>query len=350
MRMSWGASRDLESENDAASNDANGGDIEQLPVPVPVPRPLQHILDVARKASTKEKANNALKHFEFYASQHFGKIIKADNVSYDELNQDLFGGLATYLATSAHYYRDPRKGLLSLNSAQGYLSAIKMHYVNKYREFREPSVFSKEHWSRIKAGVNSEFVERSKRTGKELVQSREGATDDDIIAMHSLCAWNAEQWSAEFMHFNNSMINLAGRGSEIAHTRHEHVTTTLLDEMIMKCKVLQHYCNRFKTGTIQDLHVFCHKERWQMDYYFSAAYCYVMCGGAQGNDFVFPTFAKQAMKEDAAQKKTSKVANHWKDKFKLILNYWTNYYKAYEGGDNDGEDGSNIDMVINQGL
>jgi hypothetical protein len=67
----------LERETDAidASNDVNGEDIDHVPVQVPVPRPLQHIIDVAVKASTKDKASNALKHFEVYASQHFGKII-----------------------------------------------------------------------------------------------------------------------------------------------------------------------------------------------------------------------------------------------------------------------------------
>jgi hypothetical protein len=132
--MPWGASSDMERETTAAndaSDDATGGVTDQVTVPVPVPRPFQHILDVSVKASTKDKSRNALKHFEFYASQHFGKVIEADMVSYAELNQDLFGGLATYLATAAHCYRDATKELLSLNSAQGYLSAIKMHYVNK---------------------------------------------------------------------------------------------------------------------------------------------------------------------------------------------------------------------------
>jgi hypothetical protein len=159
----WGAPRDLERETDAfdASNDANSGDIVQVLVQVAVPRPLHHILDVAVKASAKDKTSDALNCFEYYASQHFGKVIKADMIAYAELNQDLFGGLATYLATHAHYYRDPSKGLLNINSAQGYLSSIKMYYVNKYRALFEPSVFSPEHWSRIKAGVNT-FLSLSK--------------------------------------------------------------------------------------------------------------------------------------------------------------------------------------------
>jgi hypothetical protein len=106
--MPWGASSDMERETAAndASDDATGGVTDQVTVPVPVPRPFQHILDVSVKASTKDKSCNALKHFQFYASQHFGKVIEADMVSYAELNQDLFGGLATDLATAAHYYRE----------------------------------------------------------------------------------------------------------------------------------------------------------------------------------------------------------------------------------------------------
>jgi hypothetical protein len=105
-----------------------------------------------------------------------------------------------------------KRGHLSLNTALGYMSAMKSFFLNKFREQPEPAVFGTNSWRAIMAGILGEIVERCKRTGESLVNPKDSATDDDYIALATLCIWEGSSSTAEFWHMNNTMSQLAGRG------------------------------------------------------------------------------------------------------------------------------------------
>jgi hypothetical protein len=177
-----------------------------------VTSPYPHIIDQSQKNAKKVKCKSAFGHFRLYTCKHYGKAVDPYEIPYGGLDQALFGGFATYLSTEARCYMNPMNGLISLNSAVGYISSVKMYFLNKYRDKAEPPVFSSTQWKRILAAITSEAVERCKKTGAHLVTPRETATDDDIVCLATLCAWDGTPTTAEFLHFNNTMAQLAGRG------------------------------------------------------------------------------------------------------------------------------------------
>ena len=289
-------------------------------------QPYAHVVDFGKKHKKREKENNGLKHFQYYLKHERKCNWKVDEVPLDKLTQDLFGGFGTYLSEHAHQYCDPSRARISYSTASGYISSTKMHYINKYRDFDPPTVFSKFHWSQILKNILGVFVDRHKGTGDLLVKPKEAATDGDVKTMATVCIWIANPESAEFWHLNNSMTQCSGRGSEIACSRHDCVTVGSLDEVNVKYNVLQHRCNRFKTGVLQDLDVFPHKESWEMCYYFSGAYNLIMQNG-YGGDFVYPKFGEKALNENEHEKKNSLVSKLWTDAFKTVVAY---YYEHYQ--------------------
>ena len=150
---------------------------------------------------------------------------------------------------------------LSLNSSIGYLSSIKSYFLNLYRKLPTPPVFQKEHWSRILSCVTSAYIEQSKATGNALVNPHDSATEEDIISMANLCAWTGSAKYANFHFLTTTMVHAAGRGSEVALAKLEHVRTRYIDEFTVKATVLNLVLNRHKTGTVQDLHIYPHKVR-----------------------------------------------------------------------------------------
>jgi hypothetical protein len=220
-------SMDATNDHDGTSDEPGGNNDYSVTSPYP------HIIDQSQKNAKKVKCKSAFAHFRLYTCKHYGKAVDPYEIPYGGLDQALFGGFATFLSTEARCYLNPKNALISLNSAVGYISSVKMYYLNKYRDKAEPPVFASTQWKRILAAITSEAVERCKKTGAHLVTPRETATDDDIVCLATLCAWDGTPTTAEFLHFNNAMAQLAGRGE--------------CTKVLGGCSCLASHCHFFST-------------------------------------------------------------------------------------------------------
>jgi hypothetical protein len=129
------------------------------------------------------------KHWIFYYKQEYGDDVDPNDFPYESITHDMIGKFGTYLARHAFVYMSEKKGHLSLNTALGYMSAMKSFFLNKFREQPEPAVFGTNSWRAIMAGILGEIVERCKRTGESLVNPKD-------------CIWEGSSSSAEFWHMN----------------------------------------------------------------------------------------------------------------------------------------------------
>ena len=88
----------------------------------------------------KEKKNNACTHVNQFLKYHYQpkhskkRLTNVNEITYEFLKEEVnfFDMLATYFATEACIRNVRANGLLSMNSADGYFSAFKMHMIEKY--------------------------------------------------------------------------------------------------------------------------------------------------------------------------------------------------------------------------
>lgn len=113
-------------------------------------------------------------------------------------------------------------------------------------------------------------------------------------------------------------------GSEVAHTKTHHLSLTTLKELTREYGVVNHHCNRYKTSTEQDLHVFPHIKTMHLDYYFSYAYILVVTDTTE-SEYVFKTFSREALKENDEGKKKNIVSAKWKELYSHILLYYHDF-------------------------
>jgi len=103
-----------------------------------------NILEESAKFSTERKEKHALNHLNYFLRKNPGTAGKtAETLAYTELQHELFGQYATYLATDARHGALDSGPLLSLNTATGYFSATKMYFVKKFVNQNLPPVFEK---------------------------------------------------------------------------------------------------------------------------------------------------------------------------------------------------------------
>jgi hypothetical protein len=171
-----------------------------------------HIVDVSMKASKKRKEDSSITHFRFFLKLHYPEqYVVLEDLAYEDINQELMGAFATYLAGRARKYLKDANDPISLGSATGYMSSLKSYFCNRFREYPTPTVFEKEHWKRLIQNITNMKADYARANNKRLVEPHEKADDTDRIALGAVCVWNCSFEAAMFHHLMNSMVSCVGR-------------------------------------------------------------------------------------------------------------------------------------------
>jgi hypothetical protein len=210
-------------------------------------------------ASKRKKESNALKHFAVYLSKMRGIEIPIKDIPPDQIDHDLMGGFLKYLAEDAKKYHQDDGDLIFIGSATGYASSIKVYLCIIHRDQAPPATLARENWSILLREMSSILVQRHRKAGTPMVSPHESSTDEDREAMALLCVWKADAKSAEFLFLDLCMYHCAGRGSECAGTRKQHLKVEMKHEMFMDYPMLSHWMSRDKNSKVQQLDIACHR-------------------------------------------------------------------------------------------
>lgn len=235
-------------------------------VPTAASRLLYGTVSDKKFSSKRKKENNALAHFVFYLSKKQGIETPVKNLLPEEIDHDLMGGFLKYLAEDARKYLKEDEGFPSLSSAMGYASSVKVFLCSIHHDRTPPPVLAKDNWSILLREMSSILVQRHKKTGTAMVYPHESSTDEDRKAMALLCVWKGDMNSAEFLYLNSSMYHCAGRGSECAGTRKQHLHVQMKHEMFMDYPMLSHWMSRDKDSKVQQLDIACHRVSQSMSF------------------------------------------------------------------------------------
>ena len=283
----------------------------------------RHIARVSTMTSAASKERSALNHFNYFLKtqcpQFAGKTAK--DLVYEDLVDKIFGEFANYMASNATHGCKPNAAKLSLNTATGYFSSVKMFFVKKFPDKDMPQCFQKSKWNIYTSGISRVIVDRCKQDKTPLVNPHEAASEEDCCHVGVLCTWHGSLEMIEFWHFCNGMAHLAARGNEVAHATHEQMSMHILNEDQETNEVLKVHVNNWKTASAQDMFIFPHFSKWQLDYYFSLAML-IAVEDAE-SESVFPTFSKKASEKTATGKrKANGVSHHWNECLKKMLGFF----------------------------
>lgn len=305
-----------------------------------VATPLRDIRDDTRNSKSK-KEGSALFHLNVFLKDHFQQrntdiygrdYLRAEDLEYvpqrDNETQwwdDMIGRFFFYLGAMAMVRNSPSRGKLAYESASGYSSAVKSYLENKFRtQTSQIPVFQAGKWRMLRTRLLASFQEHHNMKGTKMSNPHIASTEEDREAMALGCIWTNDPLSAEFFHLNNSMMHCVGRGSEVALTRVENITTERVNELSCSYNCLGVRLRKQKQGTEQDLNVYPHRDSLHQDYYFSLLYLIVMNAGAfcVGLPFLFPAFAAKASNLSSGEQKKSDSK---------VSEYWTTVFKALQG-------------------
>jgi hypothetical protein len=113
-------------------------------------------------ASKRKKEANALKHFQCYLKKRDIKTLPKD-IPVAEIDHDLIGGFLKYLAEDARKYLKEDGELLSMGSATGYASSIKVYLCSIHRDRAPPPTLAKENWSILLREMSTILIQRHKK-------------------------------------------------------------------------------------------------------------------------------------------------------------------------------------------
>ena len=69
-------------------------------------------------------------------------------------------------------------------------------------------------------------------------EEKETATVEDRLSLASVCIWEGSSQGSKMLHFSNTAVNVAGRGSDVADTDLNDVYTTKKDDGISSHRLL----------------------------------------------------------------------------------------------------------------
>ncbi|CAJ1938334.1 unnamed protein product [Cylindrotheca closterium] len=210
-----------------------------------------------------DETKSALNHFNDFLCIDWGRLRPGEPVplekdlhqyvQLEELTVELFGRYATYLVECNNKTEEKRGNVvpISLNSAIGYFSAVKVAYLEQpviRNATTLPSVFWRETWSNLNCRMTNRVVERHKTTGTPLVSPKAAATTDDWKALACVCVWNGSQKLLEFWAVFVALVHMAAQVNEVAFLQFPDAKTTLVNGggntknrvgLFSKCEQLQ---------------------------------------------------------------------------------------------------------------
>lgn len=235
---------------------------QEAPVaPMPGSRLAYGTVSDKKFASKKKKEANALKHFQFYLIKMRGIQTPIKDILPGQIDHDLMGGFLKYLAVDARKYLNEDGDLISMGTATGYASSVKVYLCSIHRNRTPPPTLAKENWSTLLREMSSILVQHHRKEGTPMVNPHESSTDEDREVMALLCVWKADSHSSEFLFLDSCMYHCAGRGSECAGARKQHIHVEKKHEMFMDYPMLTQWMSRDKNSKVQLLDIACHRVR-----------------------------------------------------------------------------------------
>ena len=164
----------------------------------------------------------AIKHFNYYCKQR-QLSIDFEHVEYDLITEDLIGKYAHYLVHHARSGCKEGGDNLKWQTIQGYYSAVKMAFIEKFRELPIPQIFGELRTKQMYKTMIRQSLDLHRNRNLE----EETATDgfygqseafsmESLTAIPALVFWQNDTKSAEFWHLLQGMKYNCGRGSEVS--------------------------------------------------------------------------------------------------------------------------------------
>ena len=255
-----------------------------------------------------------------------------DDLLYEDITEQLVGSFATYLSKHATKYCKPNGDLLMWNSIAGYFSAFKTFIIKKFRDKPIPHALGDAHMKMMTTEMRSKKIEICNSNNDAWVNPHEMVSDDDNKALGALCYWDGSSKSAEYYHLYRSMVNNAGRGSEISCLAWPNAVPTVIKESDgSSYTTLQLNVKRLKTAAVspkpdETIH-FVHRDSLLDDYLFSMLYHLVVSepvsdqtAGSNGdtrNSLMFPLWAGRVSNAGGSQTEST-VSKAFREQWKWI--------------------------------
>jgi hypothetical protein len=242
---------------------------------------------------------------DFFENEIVGEDLSPDRPwTFESLSKELFpyklmDYYAEYLAKHAKSSRGGGNAPLKLETAKRYFSAIKENIlVGLANAGKSNPALNKEAIARIYAGMLRIFKQAAYDGNHNLVDPHRPAETDDILTASICCIWTANYRYAAFFNYFLSLIQLAGRASEIARIpwRNLALINPKEFEEDRDNKIAEIKLCRSKTLHMQECSIFPHQKEFLLDWYFSMAYAMVMQLNTptETNEYMFPIFAGKA--------------------------------------------------------
>ena len=266
------------------------------------------------------------------------KPIKTTNqIPFELLNQAVFGSFAAYLSKYATQFCSTDRPLIAFKTADAYFSAVKNYYIQVvYANQSVSPVFEKERWCTLRAKLASEMKNRAFNSKQNLVNAQKPSNEDDAKTMGHLCLWDKTIGSMTFLLLNITMVQVGGRGAEVAKLTFQNISTRSFKADMSTGPLLTLDIVRAKTYKEQccDMFTYADVDTWWEDFAFVLGITLVIrsATGQLGNQSLFPKFSAAAEKEDAKGNKASEVASLWTAVFKKIYVLYETFNKCFEDG------------------
>ena len=114
---------------------------------------IENIMENVHSKKNRDKWKSALTHFNHFLKNYYDGDL-SEVTAVDQINDHLMGTFSTYLAKFATKHCKDGAELISFSSAYGYLSAVKSHFMYKFRDQNLPAVFELDKWKKYMRGVH----------------------------------------------------------------------------------------------------------------------------------------------------------------------------------------------------
>ena len=126
-----------------------------------------HLVDSTDSEKNKRKKQSAINHLDYFLKNQDKYELKSHNdIKLSDITDDFVGKFATYLSKFARKKCDPSQPLLAYLTAHGYLSAFKMHYINRYKNEKEPPCFDRERWRKFMRAIYKDKSAQARESGQ----------------------------------------------------------------------------------------------------------------------------------------------------------------------------------------
>jgi hypothetical protein len=184
------------------------------------------------------------------------------NLDLTTISKQVLDHFASYLFEEATYLNCPDLPLV-FTTADNYFSQAKKQMVDdlyKERKPENPALTDPAFTTQVRAALKKSFIDRCEAQQRPLIQEKETATSTDIFCTVLMAVLSGSAEMAMFALFLITLIQFAGRGTEIAKLVFANIKMVHPMEFpVAREKIAEVFLWRKKTGCSQDLSIFGHR-------------------------------------------------------------------------------------------